>query len=175
MINATVTRAGQSVLPQGTERTHILIMLVEDRPGATDRVVGVLRRRRARTVSLSVAQTEHAQIVRITALVKDSDVDINHLVEQLRKIVDVRQINNLTSEQAITRELVLIKVNATTANFAEVVEAGQHFGAAVVDATAETVTFEVVGSQEKLVKVTHALQIYGLCEVVRSGSVAIAR
>ncbi len=175
MTNATVTRAGQSVLPQGTERTHVLIALVEDRPGATDRVIGVLRRRRARTVSLAVAQTDSAQIVRITALVKDSDVDINHLVEQLRKIVDVRQINNLTTEQAITRELALLKVNATAANFSEVVEAAQQFGAAVVDATAETVTFEVVGSQEKLAKVMHALQTYGLCEVVRTGSVAIAR
>ena len=177
MTNSTAptTRAGQANAPQGTERTHTLVVFVEDRPGSVDRVVGSLRRRRANMQTLTLAPGEQPDMVRITTLVKDSEVGVEHLVEQLRKIVDVQQVLNLTTEQAVTRELALVKVKATPENLNEIIEAGHQFGACIVDATPEVVTLEVTGSEEKLQKFIGQLQGYGIREVARSGRVAIAR
>jgi len=175
MTNAAVPRAGYSNLPRGAEAVHVLIVLVEDRPGAVDRVVGVLRRKRANTQSLSMGQGDALDIVRITALVKDSDVSIDNLAEQVRKVVDVRQVTNLTVQQAVIRELVLVKVSTTADNVHEAIAAANQFGGTAVAITPETVTFEVSGTEEKIAKCIDALQAYDIREVARSGCIATAR
>ena len=173
--SATVIRAGQSDVPQAEARTHILVTLVEDRPGSVDRVIGVLRRRRAQAQSLLLGPTETPNIVRISAMITDSEVAVDHLVEHLRKIVDVHHVQNLTAQRTIARELALVKVDATIEHFPEIVAIGQQSGAAVIDATPETITFEVTGNQEKIAHFLQELQSFGVREVVRSGSVAISR
>ncbi len=100
MTTHTITsadRSGQSNLPQGVEQAHTLIIKVEDRPGAVDRVIGLLRRRRANMQTFVLGRSEQPEIVRITVVVNDSEVALEHLVEQMRKIVDVRQVTNLVS------------------------------------------------------------------------------
>src|SRR5690348_11154631 len=114
------SRAGYSDAPRGSECVHILTALVEDRPGAVDRVVGVLRRKRANTLSLALGPSGTPDVVRITAQVKDSDVSVENLVEHLRKVFDVREVINLTSQQAIVRTLALVQVNTTPENRHEV-------------------------------------------------------
>jgi acetolactate synthase-1/3 small subunit len=173
--NATVQRAGYSDLPQGAEVVHVLIALVEDRPGAVDRVVGVLRRKRANVQSLSMGRGDAPDIVRITALVKDSDVSIDNLVEQVRKVVDVRQVINLTTQQAVIRELVLVKVGITADNVHEVIAVADQFGAVAVAVKLDVVTFEVSGSEEKISQCIKALQAYDIREIAHSGYVAIER
>jgi acetolactate synthase-1/3 small subunit len=174
MANATMQRAGYSDLPRGAEAVHILIILVEDRPGAVDRVIGVLRRKRANTQSVSMGRGDTPDIVRITALVNDSDVSIENLVEQVRKIVDVRQVTNLTTEQAVIRELALVKVGTTADNVHEVLAAANQFGAAVIAIAPDTVTFEISGDEEKVLKCIKALQSYDVREIARSGHIATA-
>ena len=168
-------RAGQSSAPEGAERAHTLVMLVDDRHGALDRIVGLLRRRRAKPQKIAIGQSETPDVVRISVVMDDSEVEVEHLIEQLRKIVDVRHIVNLTSEQAITRELALVKVNSSASHYGEIIELGHLFGAHVVDMTPETVTFEVTGSDEKVEKFVSELQQYGVREVARTGSVAMIR
>ena len=172
---ASTTRSGHSDAPQGTGRTHTLIVLVNDRPGAVDRVVGILRRRRANMQTFVLGRSELPETVRITVSVTDSEVGLDHLIEQLRKTVDVRQVINLTYQQAITRELALIKVNSSAELSSEIIELGSHFGAAVVDLTPEAITLEVTGSGEKIEKLVGLLQEYGIREVACSGSVAMLR
>jgi len=172
MTNATVQRAGYSDLPRGAEAVHILIVLVEDCPGAVDRVIGVLRRKRANTQSLSMGRGDAPDIVRITALVNDSEVSVENLVEQVRKIVDVRQVTNLTAEQAVIRELALVKVSTTADNVHEVLATANQFGAAVVAIAPDTVTFELSGKEEKILKCIKALQAYDIREIARSGYIA---
>ena len=172
---APTNRSGHSDAPQGTERAHTLIVLVNDRPGAVDRVVGILRRRRANMQTFVLGRSEFPDTVRITVSVTDSEVGIDHLIEQLRKTVDVRQVVNLTFQQAITRELALIKVNSSAERSNQIIELGLLFGAVVVDITPEAITLEVTGSGEKIEKLVSLLQEYGIREVARSGSVAMAR
>src|SRR5450432_351212 len=102
-----IDRSGQSNLPQGTEQAHTLIIKVEDRPGAVDRVIGLLRRRRANMQTFVLGHSEQPEIVRITVLVNDSEVALEHLVEQMRKIVDVQQVTKLVSSQTVAREIAL--------------------------------------------------------------------
>jgi acetolactate synthase-1/3 small subunit len=175
MVNPAVLRAGYSDLPRGAEAIHVLVVLVEDRPGAIDRVIGVLRRKRANTQSLSMGRSDEPDIIRITALVKDSDVSIDNLVEQVRKVINVRQVTNLTIQQAVIRELVLIKVGTTTGNVHEMIATADHFGGTAIAITPDTVTFEVSGREEKIKTCIDALRAYDIREIARSGHIATAR
>ncbi|MDQ2905395.1 MAG: acetolactate synthase small subunit [Ktedonobacteraceae bacterium] len=168
-------RAGQANAPQGSERLHTLVVLVNDRPGGVDRVVGLLRRRRARMQTLAIGRSELPEVVRITVVVDDSEVHVDQLVEQLRKIADVTHVVNLSSEQAVARELALVKVNCTSANRNEIIELGHLCGAHALDITPQTVTLEVTGSEEKVARLIDLLQPYGVLEVARTGRVAMAR
>jgi acetolactate synthase I/III small subunit len=173
--SAPTERSGQSNLPQGTEHAHTLVILVEDRPGSVDRVIGLLRRRRANMQTLVLGRSEQPDVARITVVVNDSEVAQEHLVEQMRKIVDVQQVLTLTFQQAVTRELALIKVNSTLDNVHEIVEQAHLFGAHAVDMAPQAVTLEVIGSEEKIEKLVKLLQVYGIREIARSGRVVMAR
>jgi len=178
MTNTTTTttpRAHHSNAPQGTEKTHTLIIQVNDRPGAVDRVVGVLRRRRSMLQSLSIAPTSQNEVFRVTAQVKDAEVVVDHLVAQIRKVFDVQQVTNMSPEQAITRELAVIQVETANADSNAIIAAGRAFGAVVIDATPEAVTFEVTGDAAKIAEALATFQQYGIRDVARSGSVALAR
>ena len=175
MMNTAIGRAGQTTAAQGTEQAHTLVVLVHDRPGSVDRVVGLLRRRRANMQTLVLGRGVQPNVVRITIGVDDSEVGVEHLVEQLRKIIDVKQVTNLSAQEAITRELALIKVNASGSQVQEVLTHGQRFGAQRVDGTEETVTLEIVGSAENIEQLLEVLKPYGIREIARSGSVALSR
>ena len=175
MTNTTIGRAGQTGAAQGTEQAHTLIVLVQDRPGSVDRVVGLLRRRRANMQTLVLGRSIQSNVVRITIGVDDSEVGVEHLVEQLRKIIDVKKVTNLAAQEAIILELALIKVNATGTQVQEVLTYGQRFGAQCVNSTDEAVTLEIVGSAENIEQFLAHLKPYGIRELARSGSVALSR
>lgn len=174
-IMTTTDRAGYSDAPRGTERTHFLSVLVEDRPGSVDRVVGLLRRKRANARSVSLGPAETAAHVRITAQVQDSDVSVANLVEHLRKVFDVHQVTSLTTEQAVVRELALVQVNTTADNQQAAIEAAHEFGALVADVTSNTITFEVSGSTDKVARFLGHMETFGVREVARTGAVTLAR
>ncbi|HTI13284.1 MAG TPA: acetolactate synthase small subunit [Dictyobacter sp.] len=169
---ATAIRTGYSDAPQGTEHVHILFIEIEDRPGSIDRLVGVLRRKRANLLSLSLAPSEQADIMRVTAQVKDTEVAVDHLVEQVRKIFDVRVARSVSTEQAIVREYTLIHVDAPAALVSEVITTGRRYGASVVDVTAQAVIMEAVGDAKQLQELSTALQSYGMHEIAHSSCAA---
>ena|SRR5579859_3547604 len=171
----TLTRTGCSDAPQGTERVHTLIVLVADRPGAVDRVVGVLRRRRAHIQSFNLSQTETPDIVRITALVKDTKVGVDHLFEQVRKIIDVREASHALAQDAFLREMALVNVSTISASADTIISASQPFAARTIETTAESVTLEITGTAEQVTAFIEAMCIYGIRDVARSGCVALAR
>ena len=161
-------RAGQENAPPDGSRTHILVLFANDSHGVLDRIVGLLRRRRSNMQTFAIGRSELPNVVRITVVMHDSEVGVEQLMEQLRKIVDVRQVVNLSSKQAVARELALIKVN-------EIIELGHLFGAHALDVDQETVTLEVTGSADKIEKLVTLLQTYGIREVARTGCVAMTR
>jgi acetolactate synthase-1/3 small subunit len=175
MANPTFSRSAQTDAPQGSEQAHTLILLVNDRPGSVDRVIGLLRRRRANMQMLVLSQSERPEVVRITIGVNDSNVGVEHLVEQLRKVIDVVQVVNVVAQEAVVRELALIKVAATDAQVQEIRQYAQRFDAHIVDMTNETVIVEQLGSSDQINELVQQLAPYGIREIARSGSIAMAR
>jgi acetolactate synthase I/III small subunit len=171
-----VERPGQADAPAGTDQTHTIVVLAHDRHGALDRIIGVLRRRRAKMSGFAIGRNEFPGVSRITIVMNDSEVAVEQLVEQLRKIVDVQHVENLTAEQTVARELALIKVNSNESQYStEIIELAHQFGAHVVDVTQQTLTLEVTGSEEKVEKFVDSLQGFGIREVARTGRVAMIR
>ena len=168
-------RAGQSNAPEGAARTHTLVISIAERPGSVDRVVGLLRRRRANPQTLTIGRSEQPNVARITAVTDDSEVGVEQLVEQLRKVVDVRHVTSFSSEQIVERELALIKVKSDSQHSHAIIELGHQFGAHIADLAPETVTLEVTGSAEKVEQLLHLLQPFGIREMARTGSVAMSR
>jgi acetolactate synthase-1/3 small subunit len=168
-------RAGQANAPQEGARSHILVVFANDKHGAIDRVIGLLRRRRANAQKLAIGRSEVPDVVRITIVMDDSEVGVHQLAEQLRKVVDVQHVDYLSSKQTVARELALIKVNSSATASSEIIELGDLFGAHTVDIGQETVTLEVTGSEEKVEKLVSLLQGYGIRELARTGCVAMTR
>lgn len=175
MTNSIIERAGHSVVPQESAQAHTLIVLVEDRPGSIDRVVGLFRRRRAKMQTLVLGPSSQPNTIRVTVVMNDSEVAVGHVVEQLRKVVDVQQVVNLAANETISRELALVKVTGIADMYNEIIEQAHLFGARVVTVTPETVTVEIAGSEEQVANCVDALQQYGILEIARSGRVAMAR
>jgi acetolactate synthase I/III small subunit len=168
-------RAGQSSVPVEAARTYTLVILIDEKPGAVDRVVGLLRRRRANMQSLTISHSEQADVTRITAVTTDSDVAVGQLVEQMRKVIDVRAVSNLLSGQTIERALALIKVASDPQHSREIIELGRQHGAYVADITANSITLEVAGSSAQVETLITLLQPFGIREVARTGSIALPR
>ena|SRR5437660_3745617 len=170
-----MTRPGQSNAPAGATRSHTLVISIFERPGAVDRVVGQLRRRRAHLHTLTIGRSADPEVARITAGIDDSEVAVEQLIAQVRKIADVRQVVHLTTEGMVARELALIKVQSSAQQVQAIIELGHQLGAHVADVASETVTLEVTGSATSVEKLVERLQPFGICEVARTGSVAMSR
>jgi len=97
------------------------------------------------------------------------------VIKQLHKLIDVIKVTDLTEENHVERELVLMKVNAEPANRAEVLRTADIFRAKVVDVTPGTFTLEVTGDEQKIDAIVELLRPFGIQELVRTGKVAIAR
>ena len=155
---------------------HVLSVLVENRPGVLSRVTGLISRRGFNIESLSVGTTEDPALSRITAIVvADDDVAYEQITKQLYKLVNVRKITDLTNKNAIERELVLFKVEATPERRNEIIEIANIFRAKIVDVGKSSLTIEATGDDAKLRGLEDLLRAYGIKETVRTGKVALSR
>jgi acetolactate synthase I/III small subunit len=111
----------------------------------------------------------------MTIMVHGDEFIIEQVMKQLHKLIDVIKVNDLTDEDHVERELVLIRVNAEPQHRAEILRTADIFRARVVDVTALTFTLEVTGDEEKLEALIELLRPLGIQEIVRTGKVAIAR
>src|SRR5258708_25535367 len=113
---APTERAGQSNAQPGSERSHTLVVFADDQQGALDRIVRVLRRRRAKLQSFAFGLSEQPAVMRITVVMNDSEVGVEQLVEQLRKIFNVRHIINRSSELLVAQQLALLTVTVSSSH-----------------------------------------------------------
>lgn len=154
---------------------HTLSVLVEDEAGVLTRIAALFARRGFNIESLAVGPAETVGVSRITMVVPGDDNSIEQLTKQLYKLINVLKVNNITQTPCVERELMLVKVNASAANRAEVIELAQVFRARIVDIFEETVTIEVVGDPGKMVAIIQMLNKFGIKEVARTGKIALVR
>jgi acetolactate synthase-1/3 small subunit len=154
---------------------HTLSVLVENKPGVLVRISGLFSRRGFNIDSLAVGPTEQEEISRMTIVVNCDEHPLEQVTKQLNKLVNVLKIVELEQEQAVQRELLLIKVRADTESRSKVLETVQLFRAKVVDVALDAVTVEATGNRDKLDALIRVLEPFGIKELVQSGMVAVGR
>ncbi len=160
----------------GTEpKKHTIGVLVENRFGVLSRVAGLFSARGYNIESLSVGETLDPTVSRMTLVVKGDEFIIEQVMKQLHKLIDVIKVIDLSEEDHVERELVLLKVNAEPANRAEILRTADIFRAKVVDVTPTAFTLETTGDESKINAIVELLRPFGIQELVRTGKVAIAR
>ncbi|HWR69508.1 MAG TPA: acetolactate synthase small subunit [Dehalococcoidia bacterium] len=154
---------------------HILVALVNDRPGVLNRVASMLRRRGFNIDSLAVGHTEKEGISRMTIVMGGDPSTVEQARKQLDKIIDVIKLYDITEESLVDRELALIKVKTTPATRNEIIQLVDVFRANIVDVAADSLIVEVTGDEDKLVSLLKLLSTFGIKEIARTGRLAMTR
>ncbi|AHF10148.1 MULTISPECIES: acetolactate synthase small subunit [Dehalobacter] len=155
---------------------HTLVVLVENKPGVLTHVSGLISRRNFNIESINAGYTEEADMSRITIEVDaDDEYELEQVVNQLSKLIDVIKIIDLTGKDRVHRDLALIKVKASPENRAEIVNLAEIFRAHIVDVNKETMIIELTGEDVKIDAICELLDDYGIIEIVRTGKIAICR
>ena len=154
---------------------HTIVALVEDKPGVLNRVASLFRRRAFNIESLTVGHTEQPGVSRMTIVVDSDDLSIERLIAYLYKLVNVIQVEDLTRVPRVTRDLAMIKVNATPENRTHIMQTVDVFRARIVDVTNTSFIIEITGDEEKIEGFVEVLRPLGIIEMVRTGVVAMAR
>ncbi len=154
---------------------HILSVLVENRSGVLSRVAGLFSRRGFNIESLAVGVTENPEVSRMTIVVDGDEYTVEQVSKQLNKLIDIIKIRALENSESVSRELALIKVNATSSTRSEIVQIVEIFRAKIVDVSKNTLTVEISGASDKVGALEDMLRQFGIKEIVRTGTIAIER
>ncbi len=154
---------------------HVLSVLVENEPGVLSRVVGLFSGRGFNIETLNVAPTLEDGLSLMTITTSGEEQIIEQITKQLRKLVTVVKVVDLTHLQSVEREMVLIKVNAEDERRAEVLRIADIFRCKVVDVSGNDLTLEITGDQGKIRAIVSLLQRFGIKEFARTGTVAMRR
>jgi acetolactate synthase I/III small subunit len=155
--------------------THVLSLLVEDKPGLLTRVAGLFARRGFNIESLAVGHSEIDGLSRITVVVDVEDLPLEQVTKQLNKLINVIKIVELDPTQSVHREHLLIKVRVDNATRSQVLEAVNLFRARVVDVSTDALVIEVTGDSGKTTAFLRVLEPFGIKEIAQSGLLAIGR
>jgi len=155
---------------------HTLVALVENQPGVLQRVANLFSRRGFNIESLTVGHTDTNKISRMTIVVDGATTQVEQVIKQLYKLIDVLRVSDVTEDRTVDRELALIKVNATNSTSrAEIVQLADIFRGKIVDVASDSLIVEVTGTEEKIDSLVQLLRPFGLKEMVRTGIVSMTR
>jgi len=155
---------------------HIISVLLENEPGVLSRVAGLFSARGYNIESLNVAPTEDETVSRMTLVtVGESEEIIEQITKQLNKLIDVIKLLDITEAPHVAREMLIVKVRATGDLRDEMKRLSDIFRGRIVDVTSSTYVIELTGDRAKLDAFIDAVDDKAIIEVVRSGSLGIAR
>jgi acetolactate synthase-1/3 small subunit len=154
---------------------HILVALVEDKPGVLNRVASLFRRRNFNIDSIAVGHAVQPKLSRMTIIVEGDNAKVEQARKQLDKLIEVVKIVDITNYDSVIRELALIKVKATHATRSEIIQVVDIFRANIVDVSADSLTIEVTGDGDKVDSLMELLRGFGIKEIARTGIIALTR
>jgi acetolactate synthase-1/3 small subunit len=152
-----------------------LSALVMNQPGVLAHISGMLASRGFNIDSLAVGETEDPHLSRITVVVVGDDRLLEQIRKQLEKIVTVVRVIDISREDFVERDLMLIKVDAPPAQRAELQSLVQIFRGRIVDVGSDQMMVEISGQEKKIEAFIEAVRPYGIRELARTGRIALVR
>lgn len=159
----------------GEQRRHVLVAIVNNRPGVLNRVASLMRARNFNIESLAVSHLDDPEISRMTITLRADDVLVEQATKQLYKVIDVLKVQDVTDEPTVQHELALVKVRATDRTRGELIAIVEMYKARIVDMAPESVIVETTGSEAEVDALIALLRGYGIKELVRTGTVVMSR
>ncbi|MBC2716133.1 MAG: acetolactate synthase small subunit [Desulfobacteraceae bacterium] len=156
-------------------KKHILSILVDNEPGVLSRIAGLFSGRGYNIDSLCVAETAEPFVSRITMVTKGDSMILEQIKKQVNKIINVIKVTDLTDQEFVERELVLLKVNAKAEHRAEILRITDIFRGQVVDVGQEHFTINIIGDTDKITAILTLLKPFGIREIARTGCIAMFR
>jgi acetolactate synthase-1/3 small subunit len=158
------------------EHNHIISIIVEHKPGVLYSVSNLFRCRGFNIDNISVGSTEEVGLARMTIMVRGDDRTIEQVIKQLNKLIEVIKVTRLNPENIVTRELALIKVNASnTKARSDIINYADIFRARVVDVSSESLMMEITGTSDKIDAFISLMKPFVVKEVARTGITALSR
>ena len=152
---------------------HILSVEVNNTSGVLSHVSGLFTRRGYNIDSLSVGETEKPDRSVITLVVNEDEEMIRQIEKQLYKLVDVIEVKNLTGEESLKRELVLLTVKSDQKTRADLINLVDVFDAKIVDLTNDAVMIEMSGIPRQVATFIQIMSELGILSMARTGSIAL--
>lgn len=156
-------------------KRHTMIAWMEDKPGVLNRVASLFRRRNFNIESLAVGHSETPGISRMTFVARGNDRELRQVQTQLDKLINVVDIQDVSEEPVVMRELALIKVKASNGNRAQVMQLVDIYRARVIDVDMDTLIVQIVGPEDRVESFIKLLSNFGIEEMTRTGRVAMTR
>ena len=150
-------------------------VLVENHFGVLTQVSGLFSARGFNIDSLAVGETEDPTVSRMTIVVDGDEKTLEQVKKQLNRLIDVIKIIDLTGEDFVDREIVLVKLKMDSASRSEILQIADTFQAKIDDAKKESVVIEVSGDQNKIKSFIEMMKPFGIVEIVRTGRIAMGR
>ena len=157
------------------EVRHTISVWVDNIPGVLSRVTGLFSGRGFNIESLCVAETMDPEVSRITVVSSGDEQITEQITKQLRKLINVIKVVDLSEQDHVEREMALVTVKAEGASRAEVLRLADIFRCRVVDVSPNTYSLEITGNHAKLQAVLDNLKVHGILDIVQSGTMAIQR
>lgn len=154
---------------------HILTMLVDNKPGVLSRVVGLFSGRGFNIESLCVAETIDPSVSRITIVTKAEPLVLEQIEKQLRKLINVIKLRDLSGNRSVQREMALICVRAKPEQRDEILRVVDIFRCKVVDVGPEFYIIEATGGPDKMGALVNLLKPFGIKKIARTGTIALFR
>jgi acetolactate synthase-1/3 small subunit len=149
--------------------------LVENKFGVLTRVAGLFSGRGYNIDTLNVGPTHDPKLSRMTVVTHGDESTIEQILKQLNKLPDVIKVQDFAADDAVGRELVLIKIGVDSGSRAEVMQIADIFRAKIVDVQAKSLTIEITGNESKVGKFISLMQPFTVQDLTRTGQVALPR
>ena len=160
---------------KGTGMRHVLSALVQNQPGVLAHISGMLASRGFNIDSLAVGETEDPNLSRMTFVVNGDDAELEQVRKQLDKVVTVVAVQDISGEDFVERDLMLIKVQSSPQQRMEVVLLVEMFRGRVVDISPSNLLIEISGQERKIEAFIDLMRPYGILELARTGRIAMVR
>jgi acetolactate synthase-1/3 small subunit len=161
---------------RGTGRIrHVLSALVQNTPGVLAHISGMLASRGFNIDSLAVGETEDPHLSRITFVVRGDDRVLEQVRKQLEKVVTVVRVIDISREDFVERDLMLLKIDAPANRRAEIIQLVDVFRGRIVDVGSDQLMIEISGQEKKIEAFIELIRPYGIIELARTGRIALVR